>query len=148
MAEKKQATSVKSNPALASRWSIRKSPAVKPAEVEVDKDEEPVIEEVVALPKEKTKETTVKTKGLEGTSVSMDPLEISLTSNFLSSEKVDECVLPEADKLLIPVAAHRLGTLNRVQVAELGVGHILHVSTFAPLTLFLIGLCSFIYLSV
>ena len=64
-----------------------------------------------------------------GTSISMDPIELSLSADFLSSEKLDECVMPEADKLLMPMAAHRLETVDTRQLAELNVGHILHVSS-------------------
>ena len=82
--------------------------------------------EVMVLPQEKPG----RRKGLEGAAVSIGPVDLTLAADFLSSEKVDECILPEADKLLLPVAAHRLKTMTTKQTLEVNVGHVVHVSFF------------------
>ena len=124
-AQKKRTSSSVAEQVPPTRWSLRKYPADKSAGFEETKEKgaQPEVE-VMAPPQEKFG----KRKGLESAAVSMDPIGLTLVADFLSSEKVDECILPEADKLLLPVAAHRLKTMTTKQILEVNVGHVLHVS--------------------
>ena len=126
--KKKRVTSWGADQVPPTRWSLRKFPASKSTEIDEGKEkgkaEKKPDVEVMVVPQEKVS----KKKTSDSTAISMDPVGLTLATDFLSSEKVDECILPEADKLLLPVAVHRLNTLTTNQVSEVNVGHVLHVS--------------------